>query len=299
MELYLIWTLCASVAVAAQNSTSPLPQSIQEHVVGWRSSADRGTLDIIESCLATIIACTWSIQHLNLPGKEDKDKNKGWTKLVRSCKWMLVTVFLPEFIMAHALFEFVIAWQAMSQMTSRRTVRYPRWYSAFQEDSESPPPWTLTHCYFANMGGFWYDDGQSHFPVTADQLAKQWDLIDMPNISEEDIKDKSKTDYFAKAIAILQISQLVVSLIARRIKQLHFSQLETITLVFAVCGIITYTIYWYKPQNVETPIIIKCRDGEHLRFSKTFDSFWEILTNKSNVYPCVARVPPCREQHVV
>jgi hypothetical protein len=54
-ELFLVWILYASFAVAAPTSTSPLSQGGQEH---GKDDIGRGTLDIIESCLATIIACT-------------------------------------------------------------------------------------------------------------------------------------------------------------------------------------------------------------------------------------------------
>lgn len=36
---------------------------------GWQPNPDRrGTLGIVESCLFTVFACTWSFQHLNVPG---------------------------------------------------------------------------------------------------------------------------------------------------------------------------------------------------------------------------------------
>jgi hypothetical protein len=196
---------------------------------------------------------------------------------------MLITVLLPEFVMAHGFSDFSSALSAMGRIARWKTVHYPWWYSGIQRkgqrDSQNTS-WTLTHCYFANMGGFIYNDGILYFPLTADMLAKDWDLLDMHEISEDDIKRKSKTDNFAKAIAILQISQLVLSLIVRRAEQLHFSQLEAVTLQFAACGIITYTIYWYKPQNVETPIFIKCRNNEHRLHPERLDSLWGFMTNK-------------------
>jgi hypothetical protein len=45
----------------------------------------RGTLDILWSCLATIIACTYTVLHLNIPKqRDDKDRDQGWK---RDMKW--------------------------------------------------------------------------------------------------------------------------------------------------------------------------------------------------------------------
>jgi hypothetical protein len=60
-----------------------------------------------------------------------------------------------------------------------------------------------------------------------------------PDISEE-IMDKSKTDYFTKGIAMVQIFWLILSLIGRAVRHLAISPLEILTAAFAVCAIITY-----------------------------------------------------------
>lgn len=132
------------------------------------------------------------------------------------------------------------------------------------------------------MGGFYYEHGESRFPLTAPQIAAQPNGFDCPEVQEEDIQDKSKRDWFAKGIAALQFSQLILSLIVRRAQGLDFSQLETITLGFVVCGALIYLIYLYKPQNVETPFEVKSggTDGAPIQYERTSESFWDILTNK-------------------
>jgi hypothetical protein len=46
--------------------------------VNFVSSADkRGTRDILFSCLFTIIACTWTVQHLNVP-EQREGRDPGW-----------------------------------------------------------------------------------------------------------------------------------------------------------------------------------------------------------------------------
>lgn len=141
------------------------------------------------------------------------------------------------------------------------------------------------------MGGFYYEaeGGQGRFPLTAFQLAKETEQFAFPSITEEEIQDRSKQDWFTKIVAALQFLQLALSLAIRTNQGLAFSQLETITLGFAVCGAFIYLVYFYKPQNVETGIGLTRRSESpqsepapggpsgDLHFEKTFDS---LLINK-------------------
>jgi hypothetical protein len=73
------------------------------------SLAGRGTLDILWSSLFTIIACTWTVLHLNVP-EQRGDKNPGWRGDIRwalkgiltKMKWMLITTLAPEFVLSLA-----------------------------------------------------------------------------------------------------------------------------------------------------------------------------------------------------
>ncbi|KAI1192805.1 hypothetical protein F5X97DRAFT_339722 [Nemania serpens] len=296
-------------------------------VVGWQANPGRrGTLTIIENCLFTIFTCTWSVQHLNVPGLDET----WWQPFLRKCKWTVFTLFFPEFLMAHAILEFVMVVGDMRLLDNEgRLEDAPRWFFLYSrwplsnpddtesgrpkpllpsEDAEQKDPtrWTFTHCYFANMGGFYIrdHDGQSSVPkddplmtmpalntsayqmsgaLTTSHFVKYWQRIKIPRLSEDDLKDKSKTDYFTKAIAALQISQLMLSLIFRHVQHLAFSQLETLTLAFAICGILTYICSWYKPQNVQRPIEVSWRgpvdDIVPKIQRRTFDSLWRVLTN--------------------
>ena len=310
--IQILMVLYFSSLAAGFNATVSLSD---DQPVGWQAGGDsRGTWAIISSCLSTIFACTWSIQHLNVPGKPTLDGK--WARTFRSCKWMVVNILFPEFIVLQAAFELFMAIQALRLMEEKgKNVAYPWWYNLFRSpstlvqqlsdsrrrlpemlsyshrydsrDSEDQKPaespeWTLTHCFFANMGGFYYEHGESRFPLTAPQIAAQPNGFDSPEMQEEDIQSQSKRDWFAKSIAALQFSQLILSLIVRKAQGLDFSQLETITLGFVVCGALIYLIYLYKPQNVETSLEVKRggTDGAPIQYEKTYDSFWDILTNK-------------------
>lgn len=305
----------AAAAVGAQNTTRPsLPEPLQDDRVGWQDSPSRrGTWEIVVSCMTTVFACTWSIQHLNVPAQE----HWAW-KLLRSCKWMAITVLLPEFIMAHAFFELVMAahdTERIRENTTRRVAPIPCLIDALvlqnwarlspwrgkpprradeeeqKVSSEEDPEWTITHTYFANMGGFAQINDRSSGssqPVTATKYAmesERYTRSAITSVTEDDINDKAKRDFFTKGLAVVQISQLLLSLVSRAVRYLPFSQLETLTLAFAVCGVATYAIYWYKPQGVGVPFRIDLSTTSTsppdipTRYPKTHDNFWAVITS--------------------
>ncbi|KAJ5833817.1 hypothetical protein N7474_002128 [Penicillium riverlandense] len=303
--LFLISTAYGPVLAASEN-----PENV--HAVGWQSSPGRrGTWNIVSSCATTIFACTWSIQHLNVPGPPPYSvaalmvSNNGRVRrLLRSCKWMAITILFPEFIMVHAFFELIMAVQATEMIkdrTDNQVAKYPWLIRMFvlsrgarkgqqemddqnieaQHVGQDGPIWTLTHSYFANMGGLFYEENENSFPLTASQYAEESTCYSLPEIREEDIMDKGKHDLFAKGLAVLQIAQLVLSLIVRATRNLRFTQLETLTFGLAVCGLCTYALYLYKPQKVDVPITVKKhKDFPHaVSFKKTYDSFWKMVSN--------------------
>lgn len=77
-----------------------------------------------------------------------------------------------------------------------------------------------------------------------------------PKLSTADLEDRSKGDIFVKGAAVLQISWLVIQIIARASEGLAISLLEVTTLAFAACAIATYILLWHKPQDVMTPTYI-------------------------------------------
>ncbi|KAH6640633.1 hypothetical protein F5144DRAFT_561141 [Chaetomium tenue] len=322
-------------------------------LVGWQNAdTTRGTFSIIKTCMATIFACTWTIQHLNVPAAHDNE----WRRFFRVCKWMLFTILLPEFILAHAIMELALAVKFMKRIKmdplfpsnlGQMEVVYPAWLTLLvdppnrwpairsllgrkklvdglvEEEQQRRPSitptsqsqgqkhsshrlgWTLTHTYFANMGGFVFSppvDGldtsePAPYPLTAESLAEYSDYFEFPKTTEGDIKDKSKTDGLAKAFSVFQISHLVLSLVVRRSQGLPSAQLEILTLAFAICGVATYAVYWYKPKDVAVPISVRTKSGGSeepwgvLRLS-TFDSFWRVVTNDKGHRPRpLGRVP--------
>ncbi len=122
--------------------------STPSRVVNFVSSPDvRGTLDILWSSLFTILACTWTIQHPNIP-EQRNGRDPGWRGdltwqlrgFLEKAKLMLFTMVAPEIIISAAMHDLMAA-----HNTSRKMKTYV---------SEDEVPWSLLHSYYANMGGF-------------------------------------------------------------------------------------------------------------------------------------------------
>ena len=83
-------------------STSTLQnQSSQNSNItfGWTDNpSTRGTLDIILNCLFTIIACTWSVQNLDIP-------DSGQINLLRKIGYLAIGILCPEYLFSKAVFD--------------------------------------------------------------------------------------------------------------------------------------------------------------------------------------------------
>jgi hypothetical protein len=140
--------LLSFVAITHAYTTFDITCTLPSAPANFVSSPNaRGTLDILWSCLFTIIACTWTVQHLNVPEqREGGDPSffgdikwilrSAWT----STKWMLATMLAPELLLAKSWGDRQDARYDLNELKSFA--------------SEDGVPWTMTHCLFANMGGF-------------------------------------------------------------------------------------------------------------------------------------------------
>jgi hypothetical protein len=114
------------------------------------------------------------------------------------------------------------------------------------------------HGFFAVMGGFArYDDGEGPYVIDPDGLE---DHLRKDDITEEAIMDRSKGDALSKGIAILQTGWFILQCIARKTQGLPVTELEVVTLAFAVLNFAVYTLWWNKPLDVQVPFIVRDRD---------------------------------------
>ncbi|TFK58018.1 hypothetical protein BDN72DRAFT_744767, partial [Pluteus cervinus] len=195
----------------------------------------RSLVDIVRSCVLTIFACIYTALHPNIP---DPDATM-WQKICKRLKMSFYMLIAPE----------VVIWWAMRQ-----------WYGAREIARELK--WTMTHGHFAQMGGL-----EAIHPDGAREVLDPRDLynywygsanylgqgrIDAKELQfpQKQVQDRSKGDFLSKGLVALQTSWFVLECIARFQQHLPITELEVVTLAFAVLNIITYGFWWDKPLNV-------------------------------------------------
>ena len=213
------------------------PLRIRDRVLrGWEDSPNqRGTLDIIWSCITTLAICCWVMLHLNVPAKTDT----YWTLVLRRSRWLMFALLSPELVMLFACGQWASAQRSVADMHS----------SGYKS-------WTIVHAFYADMGGFLlHPPDCTSFPITAKQLHYliQQRYLSIPKITKKEIWDKSKADVFAKTIAGFQTAWLVAQVIARGIQHLAVTPLELSTVALITCTGAALFFWFNKPLNVETP----------------------------------------------
>lgn len=220
-------------------------QDLQLHdTLGWYSAPNyRSTPEVLWLCLATIILCCWTAFHPDV-----SRPNSTWTQQCLDRTFgLLVGVVCPEVLLYIAFYELLDASASVKAMCDGSEV-----------------PWSITHAFYANMGGFYIEntanevDGREEarieyltaFPVYS-LLNRGVDLETFP--SREEIEDKGKADRVARVLAIVQIVWVLVQCIARAAQHLPLTTLEISTLAYIPCAILAYILWWNKPYEVSIP----------------------------------------------
>ncbi|KAM7194161.1 paternally-expressed gene 3 protein [Naviculisporaceae sp. PSN 640] len=261
----ILW--CFLAAVARAYSSFDLLCTRPADTFNFVSSPDaRGTLEVLWGSLFTLIACTWTIHHPNLPEQRDsRDPGfKGALKwgakdFVESAKLAFVTILAPELIISVALDQLRLAIKVEEALK--------------EEAKYDEVPWTLTHGHYAAMGGFVIREkvsteksrGGLPYHLTADDvifLRKKGLLKKLPKITQDEICDKAKSDPLVKIIAVLQILWSIIQIVTRALRHLPISLLELDVLALAACALFIYGLCWYKPKQVQVATTILTYDEE-------------------------------------
>lgn len=126
------------------NSNCTIPRGVVPFVA---APYIRRTLDIVWGCFSILLICTWSILRMNLPLQSTLNPNsrkqkyrRASLRLLTKAEWMLLNVLAPEWPLG----------KAWSDSMSVKLVK-----DGFENlKKEDQVPWSTTHTYFANMGGF-------------------------------------------------------------------------------------------------------------------------------------------------
>jgi hypothetical protein len=127
--------------------------------------------------------------------------------------------------------------------------------------------WTLSHVYFANMGGIRFNKNlflakdlsrSLSFKSGEKGMGEGYEgLMTEAIVSKAEIQDKSKADTLVRLLWILQILRLWSEVVARAAVGLAVTQLEIITLSFSVLSAMIYLVNWRKPKDVYEPVIYR------------------------------------------
>ena len=228
------------------------PQSLSPTGVGLSTSYGAITRpyittfsNLFRSCLFTTFLCTWTVLHLNIPARHET----YWHQIRRKLRWMVQAIMAPEFVLGFATGQKVEAERSVEEF---RRAGFPHW--------------TKRHAFYANMGGFVLQPRDwCPFPVNAKQLLylTRQGYTDYPDLTEEEVWDKSKADGFQKTLTCLQTGWFILQTIGRAIQRLPVTTLELTTLSYVFCSLAMYFQWANKPLDVQSPTIIKCNVTIH------------------------------------
>ncbi|KAF8950663.1 hypothetical protein BDZ97DRAFT_1618016, partial [Flammula alnicola] len=196
-------------------------------------TGQRTIWDILWSCLFTIFACSWVAVHPNMPAPGAK----WWRVALTRLELMAWTIIVPELM---------IFWAMRQWFGARKLERMYR-----------DEGWTMTHGYFIQMGGFTLFHGDAPKEVLSPKRLKYLAAkgeIEFPNITEEEIQDRSKGDALSKTLVIGQTTWFIAQCISRKAQGLVTTELELVTLGFAVLNAFMYYFWWNKPLDVRKSV---------------------------------------------
>ena len=150
----------------------------------------------------------------------------------------------------------------------------------------------FVHAFYANMGGFAfygsYDDNKStaEEPPTAEETPFEIETnprhtVDIPkfemliyimthfphvltNTPEDAIFACSESSNLDKVVLIVQVARFSISCISRLSQHLPLTLLEISTAAHALCTLVTYFVWWYKPMKIAVPTILREREAQEV-----------------------------------
>ncbi|KIM28295.1 hypothetical protein M408DRAFT_145547 [Serendipita vermifera MAFF 305830] len=306
----LILLLGYAITHSVHGEAGPIPASIESCDVASCDglNSQRSIWSIIWSCLSTIFLCTWVAVHPNVHFRPEK-RSQGWLE-----KWLwdplhdFVTYKLVLFLWALLVPEYILAW-AVRQYVKAGAI------------SKEVPEWTRTHGFFMIMGGFHLfrlpaDARSTPFPLKSSESSDfvistglhlrrdeipvcPLKLEDFPvdilkgiTPGETELKDKGKSDALTKIIVLVQTLWFVIQCIARGTQRLPLTELEVVTLAYAMLNFFIYAFWWDKPRNVECPIrVYKASAASHKESGKSADIWhdWSLPWLENIIYYTTGR----------
>ena len=127
--------------------------------------------------------------------------------------------------------------------------------SRYLTERHSDCKWTETHAQLLKMGGFQIvkENGTLSILKKSQLESITSSHPHILKIPVEEIEDKSKGDFIAKTVLVVQTLWFALQVINRAIQGLSVTELELTTLGHTVLNIFIYWCWWHKPVNVRFP----------------------------------------------
>lgn len=116
-------------------------------------------------------------------------------------------------------------------------------------------------------------EGVLSYSVFKDLLSEN--LICFPDITENEINDRSKGDALSKSIAFLQLTWFIIQIIARAAQGLDITELELTTAALAGLNSVMYIFWWSKPCDVRFPVVLRTKGAEQLLAKTSKATTWK------------------------
>ena len=94
-----------------------------------------------------------------------------------------------------------------------------------------------------------------------------------------EIQDRSKSDWIAKSLVLVQITWFIAQCIGRRAQHLPLTELEVVTLAYTVVNVVIYAVWWEKPYHVAEPV--------RVYHDKPASWEWDTLGSKRTIFVLV------------
>ncbi|KAF9555618.1 hypothetical protein CPC08DRAFT_820979 [Agrocybe pediades] len=294
--------ILASILLSRSSNTSdplsPIPDAVFSS--SFPRDADstppcpRQRIQIIWTCVATILAASWVSVHPNIPNAKE-----SWIKkILLRIELMLWAILTPELIIFWAMRQWHGARRMeklFSELQRLDTEIYQLRHLRESKDEELTPlrkfKWTKTHGFFLQMGGFMlHEEGREDRVLELQPFLENYRQLDLSGVTEARINDHSKADWFAKGLALLQMFWFIAQCIARFFdKSLVLTELELATAALALLSLVMYFLWWNKPFNVGVPITISFLPaGKDPQSKDDANSRPEPVADSINILPPIA-----------
>ena len=279
--------------------------SASSGLLSWQlDTNNRSTWDIVWSCSSTIFACTWTIIHSDVPGRQVSEARQ---QLMCVRTW-LIALLVPELILGFAFLELfnvinskarynVVQAEAKSRRQARSGSHGGLRNEPFDGVLENPnaAKWTFAQTFCINAGGLALQTQDDWiYTVTCEDemvLLIQSGMVSPLDLRERDIQEHAKQDWLGKLFTLLQVSWFICNIITRWASHVSVSPFELATVAYCLLGIVIYGFWWFKPKDMGAPIIVP------LHYDR--DNIPGDLHDAMHSTGWTHRLAPLKEEHIL